>query len=292
MKVPSIRSAFARVRSHRWYGASALAILLVVPAVMPADGNASPAEDKAHAPQTITWQPSSPTSKAAVVELVQGPIPTDLQYVGLSQPCRFYDTRVGSTPFAANEQREISVNDTLLPAGLGPCFVPTTAAAVDLSLSTIGGTATGTGFVRIGPGGVAPTATVLQFTKGQGVSVTTTTPISGSFMRIKSFGAGAGYVADLLGYWQRPMFGVVNGDGTLADGSGITLLTKSVGFLGDYYITFDRQISPGCSVVATATDAGTRLVAQSVNSTQWFFDVRAFNSTAEADGKFSFVVQC
>ncbi len=294
MKVPSIRAGFA-VPRYRWLGAAALAVVVIVPAVASTQGGAAPAEDKANGAMVVTWRAPSSTARIATPEVVSGPTQKNLEFVALSQACRFYDTRIaGVTAFTPNQSRDITVLDGGFPGSLGPCGVPTRAKAVDLSLSTLAGTPTAAGFTRIGPGGAAPSATVLQFGKGQGVSATTTSGLSADGkVRITSNGAGAGYVADLIGFWQEPIEGLVNADGTLLVGTGITLIEKSPTFLGDYIVTFDRPLIPNCAVVAIGDSSTTRFFSYALsNTSQWYFDARVYNSTAEVDSSFSFVVQC
>ena len=215
-----------------------------------------------------------------------------MHYVALETGCRIYDTRVEGGTFSSGEFRDVSVFDGDLPGGLGPCGVPGHAAAIAISLSTLNTTPTGTGFARVGPGGAAPQATVLQFRQGVGISVTTdvTLDVFGQF-RLQSFGAGSGYAVDLLGYWETPVWGRVDADGTLIAGSGVTEIVKSTVFLGDYQVNFDRVISPHCSAAVSMEDFDVRLFSEP-GSSSWFFDVRDFDSVDEADGGFSFVLSC
>jgi hypothetical protein len=278
-----------KLRRFGWYAATALVVVAAAPIVMSASGGAVPPHEKTPGDDPVTW--SAPAAAEAL--LAVAPSQDNLEFVAFSVPCRFLDTRISGGALAADTSRDLPVLDASLPVGLGPCGVPARAKAVSLSLSTIGGTPTGTGYARLGPGGVAPTATVLQFLAGQGISVTTNSPLSASSqVRLASFLSGSGYVGDLLGYWQQPVQGMITSAGTLSSGTGITQIQKSASFLGDYTITFDRTINPGCSVVVTGDSSGTRAFAYPVSSNQWFIDMRAYNSTAEADGAFSLVAQC
>lgn len=275
----------------KWIGAASAGALLAVVALT---GSASggPSDDKENdQSQVVTWQASDGTRSVDAAVAV-APTQKNLEFVAFSAGCRFLDTRISGGAFAADQFRDLSVLDAGIPAGLGPCGVPARAKAVQLSLSTIGGSPTATGYTRVGPGGVDPTATVLQFLAGQGVSVTTNATLSATgTLRVKSYLAGSGYTGDLLGYWQEPVWGRVSADGVLTAGSGVVSITKSTSFAGDYYIYTDRTLAASCAPAVMLEDSTTRVLGF-VSSTYLYVDVRFYASIAEADGTFNFLIQC
>ena len=243
-----------------------------------------------------TWSSSGKAARAAVTA---GPVTTNLEFVGLATGCRIFDTRNAGGVFAAFEFRDLSILDSAIDGQggrLGGCGLPANAVAVDLSLSTAGGSPTNVGYVRVGPGGVAPTATVLQFLKSQGTSVTTTAALSTSdTMRLQVFGATTHLIGDVLGYWQTTAHGTILADGTLqAGGAGVTSIFKDITFAGDYWVTFDRPIA-NCSAVASIGEIPptTRvIVAKDDTRTQVLFDVRDCITTDEIDGPVTFLLNC
>ena len=132
----------------------------------------------------------------------------------------------------------------------------------------------------------------LQFQKGLGSTATTVVPLNASSqVRITSAAAGAGYVGDLLGYYQAPLWGRVNADGTLAAGGGVTSITKSGSYAGDYYIYFDRTVSPSCAPAIMLESSDVRGFGF-VSSNYLYVDLRDYLSTTERDGGFDFILQC
>jgi hypothetical protein len=98
-------------------------------------------------------------------------------------------------------------------------------------------------------------------------------------------------MGDLLGYYQAPVWARVTADGLTVTGSGVTSVTKSSSFAGDYYIYTDRTLSPGCAAAVYVEDSTTRALGY-VSSNYIYVDLRTYNSTAEQDGTFEVVVQC
>jgi sugar lactone lactonase YvrE len=131
-------------------------------------------------------------------------------YVALS-PCRVVDTRVTGGPFAANEQRSFQIGGT--GAGFaaqggkaGGCGVPDGATAVAASVTAV--TPSGPGYFRAWPSDEsAPTATFLNFAKGQ--SITNTGAISlaetgTKDLTARNYVSGSHYVIDVQGYYIDP----------------------------------------------------------------------------------------
>lgn len=215
----------------------------------------------------------------------------NIEFVALSPACRMVDTRKSGGLLAAGASRDFSAT--------GPCSaIPDNAVAVDVSLSTIGGTPTGSGFAQAGPAFSTPSATVLQYLKNQGTSVTTTIPLEVGGIRVKANGAGTHLAIDVLGYWQRTLHASVLADGTVVAGSGLTGAGKSTEVAGLYFFEFDRDISP-CSAAASPEAFEEELitrVAAGIGSDDMgsfvLVDVRSYSGVDDLDGAFELVVEC
>jgi hypothetical protein len=198
---------------------------------------------------TVTWaegDPVAPGEPEIGALLAAGASSVDRVVLGAG--CRVFDTRFGAAPgvLAAGTSKDFSVTDAAIPAQGGSasgCGIPADAVAVDLSLSTVGNTPTAAGFLRVGPGGTTPTATVLQFLAGQGTSVGTSTKLSATeTLRVAAFVGSTHLVGDVLAYYRGPLHATVASDGVLFSGAGVASVTKSTS-AGTYFVNFDRDIS-------------------------------------------------
>ena len=283
---------------NKLFSAGFLLTVLLAPGLTSAGETFISTEDKLAAGDdsvVVTWSTADAAASAAAVEAQVGisaaPTASTLQFVAFSAACRFLDTRIAGGAFARNESRDLGVLDANIPAGLGPCGVPARAKAVLLSLSALKGTTTAAGVAKVGPGGGA-TVMALQFQKALGSTATTVVPLNASSqVRITSAAAGAGYVGDLLGYYQAPIWGRVNADGTLAAGSGVTSITKSGSYAGDYYVYIDRTVGPNCAPAIMLEASNVRGFGF-VSSNYLYVDIRDYLTTNEADGAFDFILQC
>jgi hypothetical protein len=187
-------------------------------------------------------------------------------------PCRLMDTRpapetVGarSTPIGANETHTISV----LGAN-GNCSIPADATGLSMNVTAIGGTASS--FLTVFPSGAAkPLASNLNWTAGQAPvpnAVTVDVPADGKVSFYNLTGT-VNVAADIVGYHvdhnhddryytkaevdAQTMFASVNADGTLRRGStGVSSALFLSGIVGDYTVTFPRDISTCVFVESTA----------------------------------------
>ena len=137
-----------------------------------------------------------------------------LGYTPLSQPCRAVDTRgqaagriAGATapnPFGDRSFRIRGTGITDQGGAPGGCGVPTTATAVEVSVTVTG--ARSSGFLRIAPGtGVVPNATFINFRADVGITNTGTVTLDGLLqdLAVFNFSAGATHViVDVQGYWR------------------------------------------------------------------------------------------
>lgn len=243
-------------------------------------------EDGGGAPSVATQGPGVVTYSAGTDGQRTAPGDSDLEFVALGAGCRIFDTRGASGPLSSGIARNYSVTDAAIASqggASGGCGVPDSAVAVSLSVSTLANTPTGTGFVRIGQGDSTPTATVLQFLRDQGISVTTNVPLSTSQeVRVRVQGASAGMVGDVLGYYERPLHATVDPDGDLVVGSGVERIEANLGNTV-FTIDFERDISD-CTPSVSATADGPVIVqpdiVDPVNEPQQLF-VRAIDSSGD-----------
>ena len=150
--------------------------------------------------------PESPKSDAL---LASGPRRS--VYVPIT-PCRVVDTRAGGGGvFGSNQQRSYQVGGSgaafaAQGGAAGGCGVPDAAAAVEASVTAVSPGAGG--FFRAWPtGAAAPTATFLNYTKGQGTTNTgalSLAPTGTNDLTVKNFAGSAHYVIDLQGYFIDP----------------------------------------------------------------------------------------
>jgi hypothetical protein len=237
--------------------AGAAAGLLVVGAGVPAVFALSGGPDLApgaaelrqgQADAATTWRAGEPRSTDVQVAALPAGA-SSVQRVVLGAGCRLFDTRAGSTPavITAGAFRDFSTQNASLVAQGGSatgCNIPTDATAIELSLSTVGGSPTKPGLLRAGAGGAAPTATVLQFLAGQGTSVTTSVPLNGAEeLRVAAAGGATHVVGDALAYYRGVLNATVDVNGVLFAGTGVAAIDKLQGSLGTYYVTFNRSIS-------------------------------------------------
>lgn len=257
----------------------------------------APAKGSDPADRELVWSADTDGAEvsSAGVSAAAVPAQADLEFVAFSTGCRIFDTRYGGGAFNAGQSRDLSVLDASIPAQggvAGGCGIPAYAVAVDMSLSTTGGSPTNVGFVQVGPGGVAPNATVLQFLKGQGTSVTTSAPLAtNSKMRIKVNGAQTHLVGDVLGYWKPAMHISLGDDGSVFAASGVVDVAKDPSFAGDYYVQFQQDLSL-CSAVAAPSYFEDTRVYVAISGDVVFVDGRAFDSLGEADTPIELIVKC
>ncbi|MCU1496990.1 MAG: hypothetical protein JWM47_943 [Acidimicrobiales bacterium] len=140
--------------------------------------------------------------------------PSGADYVPVA-PCRVVDTRVGGGAMAGGGERSFTVTgtgDEIATQGgkSGGCGIPAGAVAVEASITAVAPTATG--FARAWPhGGSVPTATFLNFTKGQAITNTGSVSLAttGTQHHLSLFNSGGTthYVIDVQGYFTTAAAG-------------------------------------------------------------------------------------
>jgi hypothetical protein len=237
------------------------------------------------------------TDKAGIQSLASGAVST--YSVALPAGCRIFDTRT-STKIAAGTSRDFSVLDGSL-AGQGGnaagCAIPADAVSVEVSMSTTGGSPTAAGFLRAGPGGTAPTATVLQFLAGQGTSVTTTVGLSASStMRVAAFNGGTHVVADVLSYNRKILRATVSAGGSLSRGQGVSSTYVYNALTGYYIVQFERDVQECTPVVSADTGSSSARVYGVLNGPsvprEVFVYSLAYNSTTTSAAGFQLTMAC
>jgi hypothetical protein len=264
-------------------------LLLLSPAVLAGDGDVA-SQNGDTADPVVTWSAEDDTDAAALPAGANS-----LEFVSLANGCRVFDTRVHGPAFGGGTTRGFGMLDSdLVAQGGNPagCGIPEHAAAVDISLSTIGGSPTAAGFLRAGPFPATPTATVLQFLRGQGTSVTTTVGLEDAIMNVRILGGTTHIAGDVVGYWQRKLHATVFDFGNLVTGSGVTSIThNSTGF---YVVEFERDVSE-CTPVATPATVTPDVRARAeLNGPvgEVFVIIQDFDSTTPLDKKFQLVMAC
>jgi hypothetical protein len=254
------------------------------------------------APRVVTW--SAGDAVGDPQELAAGDpqllVPAgakSVEFVALGGGCRILDTRSGGGAIAAGASRDFSVLNASVPGqggAAGGCNIPADAVSVDISLSTPSGSPSGVGFLRLGPGGSPPAATVLQYLTGQGTSITTTTALNGSQLRVASFGGSTHVVGDVLGYYRSTLHATVESNGTLIRGSGVDTVEIFNAQTGFYIVTFNRDVSE-CSPVATPFTSFTNvrtLAALNGPVGEVFVYVLGYNNTTPTAGRFQLSLSC
>jgi hypothetical protein len=178
---------------HRWQCAAAAAAL-VTSGLLGTPPAASAAPRRAAAPSAPARRDLAPAGAFYV--------PTT--------PCRIVDTRVNGGPLGANATRAFAVTGTgaafaAQGGKAGGCGVPSTAVAVQASITAVSPTAGG--YLRAWPAGSpAPTATFLNFAKGASTTNSGSLAIATSgtkHLQVRNWSAGANHlVIDVQGYFD------------------------------------------------------------------------------------------
>jgi alpha-tubulin suppressor-like RCC1 family protein len=139
--------------------------------------------------------------------------PTAENYLPLT-PCRAVDTRLAGGPLTsgAGDTRGFQIGGPGSLAAQGGsssgCGVPDSASAAVVSITAVG--PSGNGFLRAGPNGFAPAATVVNYTDGVGITNTGAVRLGTILTQdvtIKNFGTSTHVVVDVVGYFDGPGIG-------------------------------------------------------------------------------------
>jgi Tol biopolymer transport system component len=127
-------------------------------------------------------------------------------------PCRIADTRLvgGALTGAVRTFTVTGTGPASQGGNPGGCGIPASATAVVVSLSAVA--PSGPGYLRAWPADEAPpTATLVNYWGGQGVTNTTTVKLSASDqITVRNFTSGAHLVIDVTGYYEPSGFRFVS----------------------------------------------------------------------------------
>ena len=212
---------------------------------------------------TLLPAAAAPGSRRATSLMAVAPVqPVSSNTFRQINPCRLTDTRAATQaalrgPFTSGKVRTYAAVGNLSAQGgsAAGCGVPAGAVSVSVVMTAV--TPTGSGYLRAWTAGAAePKATLLNYPKGNAASVGVPISLSaaGKFT-VKNYGGPTHLVIDVLGFFEEPLSGFVNADGTIQVGTSqiqSALLLEPPPF---YRVTFARNIR-NCSLQATTFDAG------------------------------------
>ncbi len=185
------------------------------------------------------------------------PSPTESVFVPMT-PCRLVNTQNSAGDIDAGELRSYKTNgNTSEQGGAASCGIPASATALELSVSAVG--ATGPGYLRVHPAGVAtPTATFLNYGPAQNITNAGTVSVrpgaNQTNLSVRVYEADTHVVIDALGYYVSELFAAVAADGTVSRHNGVVGVTKAVNGFRD--VVFDRNVS-GCAFLVSPGEMGT-----------------------------------
>jgi len=181
-------------------------------------------------------------------------------------PCRIASTTPPSIPaFGVEQSRTFKVAGNLSSQGgqaVG-CGIPNAASGVEASISATNNQ--GAGYVRAWPASQGePLATILNYTEAGASTNTgalTILPGGGNAFTVKNYGSVADIVIDVQGYYVRPMYALVNPNGSVQASSRLDDIDK-VG-TGQYQLDFQvdtdtcvRTVSVGRSRTSDPGSSG------------------------------------
>lgn len=211
---------------------------------------------------------------------------TTREYIPLAAPCRLYDSRKTGGVLASNAVRTI-------PLSACP-GIPSTATALDASISTID--PTHQGYLRAWANGASePTQTLLQWGASANTAGATITA-SSSGIKIHSYGGPTHVAVDVAGYYQPGIYADILPASTTefaamySSSSMIAGYSSDLGSPGQIVIATRRDITY-CDIQATAEGPAYTATAVQYSSTQLVVRVRDMNGNA-ARAYASVVVNC
>lgn len=186
-------------------------------------------------------------------------------YVPLT-PCRVFSTTPASVDgFGIQETRSVRVVGNLAAQGgqAAGCGIPAAASGIEASISATFNQ--GAGYVRAYPAGQGePQATFLNYTAAGASTNTgavTITPGGGNAFTIKNYGSATDVVVDVQGYYIRPLYVLVNPNGSVQGSSRLNGIQKQgTGlYLVDFQVDTDtcsRSVTVGRSRTIDPASAG------------------------------------
>ncbi len=240
-------------------------------------------------------QPQPPAAKSSARATAAGPIDTstEAKYTAIT-PCRLVDTRKAGGKVTNTAPRSFVAASTgsLAAQGGNPagCGIPAAAVAIQANVVAVG--SAGSGFLKVYPAGApAPAASFLNFRDGKAVAnggaITVDTSGAKHFTVLTS--RTSHVVVDVSGYFIKPMWALVAGNGDLQLGSRTTAASRLTP--GTYEVDFDRDVS-NCAYHATAIGLQTALVEPRTGVPTGVFVELTGASGSATDGGFYLTVTC
>lgn len=226
-------------------------------------------------------------------------------------PCRIVNTKdMASGDLAANEERSflaISLFGDFVDQGGAEfdCGVPDTATAIHVNVTAVNPKAKGN--LRLFPYGAdLPGAALIAYSPGVNLSNAGTVKICREPADLGLCGydftvfasAATDVIVDVMGYYEGPMTVRVGADGLVSAASLSVLSVEKGVMLGEYKVTFDRNVS-SCVFLATPDPHAIDLETGEVSTAPWSLiePESVYIHTADSDGTwadhaFSLVVHC
>jgi hypothetical protein len=186
-------------------------------------------------------------------------------YVPLT-PCRVLSTTPAAVPgFGVGESRAVRVVGNLSSQGgqAAGCGIPAAATGVEASISATFNQ--GPGYLRAWPAGQSePQATFVNYTDAGAATNTgavTIAPGGANAFVIKNYRSATDVVVDVQGYYVRPLYALVNGNGSVQGSSRLNGVTRFGP--GQYQLDFEvntstcvRTVSVGRSRTSDPSSSG------------------------------------
>lgn len=171
------------------------------------------------------------------------PAGSELQFVAVA-PCRIIDTRNAGGQLSATSRVFDATLATYAAQGgkAGSCNVSDAATAVQLNLGGISGNGKSSWLAGWATGTPEPTASLLNTSPAGPIANMVTVPVnaSGQFT-LKTPGVMHVY-ADVAGFYVKPLYATVDGDGTVWGGMSSGLVSSVRNSVGTYTLTFNRDV--------------------------------------------------
>jgi hypothetical protein len=224
--------------------------------------------------------------------------PTESNFVPIT-PCRIVNTQNPAGKLNVGEVRSYRMSGTTADqGGAVACGIPSTASALELTITAVG--AEGNGYLRVYPSNQAePNATFLNYTNLFNAENAGTVRVAGGLgnnLSVKAYQRRTHVVIDVLGYYVPELMAVVSSAGNIVRGNGSAQADKEG--TGVYRVNFNRNVS-GCAFTGGLHDAGTGngtegdiAIAGNGNNPNGVY-VQTYNEAgAAADSEFHVVVTC
>lgn len=217
-------------------------------------------------------------------------------------PCRIASTTGGSIPaFGVGETRTFAVTGNLAGQGgqAAGCGIPEAATGIEASISATFNE--GPGYLRAWPAGQPePQATFLNYTAAGAATNTGAVTIlagGGTAFSVKNHRSVTDVVIDVQGYYVRPMYALVNANGSVEWSSRLLEATKTG--TGLYDLDFDVDTDSCARAVTVGRSrsehpaSGGFATAHTSNSQQGAVAIQTFGQDgALADRPFLIEITC